>query len=215
MAVAMNSSDEIRMIARCIEGDAEAWTDLFHHHYPAICRFIFQLASDFTPEDVEEICQDTFLVAIKSLRSFNKKSRLQTWLFRIAANKSNDFRERKKATKRGGGAAILSIHAAENDDDKPVDPADPVPGPDEILATQEQIDLLYQTLALLGSPCQELLELRYFGELEYSEIAQQLNLHEKTVSSRLSRCMDKFKELARPIFHGANPTSFPSNPYAV
>jgi len=211
----MNSSDESQMIARCLKGDADAWDGIFHLHYPALCRFVFQLASDFTPEDVEEICQDTFILAIKNLGSFHKQSRLQTWLFRIAANKSKDYRERKNALKRGSGTPIISIHDVDNENGQLVDPPEPAPGPHQTLLNQECIDLLYQTISQLGSPCQELLELRYFGELEYAEIGHELDLHPKTVSSRLSRCMDRFKELARPIFSGGNRNSFPSNPYAV
>jgi RNA polymerase sigma factor (sigma-70 family) len=140
---------------------------------------------------------------------------LQTWLFRIAANKSKDFRERKNAIKRGSGTPSVSFNALNGKNGQPLDPPDSVPGPDQILLNKENLDLLYQAMAQLGSPCQELLELRYFGTLEYSEIAQELDLHPKTVSSRLSRCLDRFKELARPIFVGGNHKSFPSNPYAV
>ena len=51
----------------------------------------------------------------------------------------------------------------------------------------------------LGDPCREIIELRYFGDLEYEEIGRALNLNPKTVSSRLSRCLDRLQEIVRPV----------------
>ena len=55
-------------------------------------RFIFQLSSNFNHEDTEEICQETFLSVVKNLDTFGGRSTLRTWIFRIAANKSHDYR---------------------------------------------------------------------------------------------------------------------------
>src|SRR2546425_9078739 len=107
----MNSNPEAELLARCRKGDAEAWDELFDKHYAAAGRFVFQLAPDFTREDVEEVCQEAFLSVIKNLDSFSAKSRIQTWLFRIAGNKARDYRERQSAAKRGGGQAPISLHA--------------------------------------------------------------------------------------------------------
>ena len=92
---------EADLLARCRRGDAEAWDELFDLHYAAAGRFVFQLAADLTQEDTEEICQETFLSVIRNLDSFQGQSRFQTWLFRIAANKARDYRERCQAAKRG------------------------------------------------------------------------------------------------------------------
>src|SRR5438552_16302419 len=101
----MNSSSEseAELLARCRRGEAAAWDELFDRHYGASGRFIFQLGHDFTREDAEEICQEVFLSVIKNLDSFHGGSQFQTWLFRIAANKARDYRERQRAAKRGGG----------------------------------------------------------------------------------------------------------------
>ena len=60
--------------------------------------------------------------------------------------------------------------------------------------------LVQVALERLGDPCREIIELKYFGELSYEEIALELNLNPKTVSSRLSKCLDKLEEIARPMF---------------
>src|SRR6266436_9723915 len=83
------------LIVRCRSGDAGAWDALFDKYYPVAARFVFQLSADFSHEDTEEICQETFLSVVRSLRSFQGKSSFQTWLLRIAANKALDYREQK------------------------------------------------------------------------------------------------------------------------
>src|SRR5579859_11797 len=107
----MGPDAEADLIARCRQGEAAAWDELFDLHYAATGRFVFQLGTDFSPEDVEEICEEVFLSAIRNLASFHCRSRLQTWLFRIATNKARDYRERKLALKRGGGHVTLSLQA--------------------------------------------------------------------------------------------------------
>src|SRR5881396_3002172 len=112
----MSFDAEAELLARCRRGEAEAWNALFDRHYAAAGRFVFQLGFDFTREDVEEICQEVFLTVIKSLHSFQGNSQFQTWLFRIAANKARDYRQKQHAAKRGGGQIPVPLVTAPSDD---------------------------------------------------------------------------------------------------
>lgn len=207
----MNSTAETELLARCRRGEAEAWDELFTAHYDAAARFIFQLGTDFSREDAEEICQETFLAVINNLTSFQGGSQFQTWLFRIAANKARDFRERRQATKRGGGATTVSLHAEDAETGLAIDPPSNVPGPDASLLSGERFHLLRQAVDRLDDSCREVVELRYFGDLSYDEIAASLRLNVKTVSSRLSKCLDRLEAIARTIFSGDKTVAFPSN----
>ena len=190
---------EAELLAQCLAGKAEAWDALFNEHYGPAARFIFQLAPDFTHEDVEEVCQEVFLAVVRTLATFQGNSRFQTWLFRIAANKARDYRERGHAVKRGGRAVTVPLQTDPDSDLPPVDPPSPLPGPDLALLKAENISLVGRALEELGGPCQEIIELRYFADLSYEEIASSLALNQKTVSSRLSKCLDKLEELARRL----------------
>src|SRR5438128_2527879 len=118
----MGSDAEADLLDRCRKGDADAWDELFERHYAAAGRFVFQLGHDFTREDAEEICQEAFLAVIKNIESFHGQSQFQTWLFRIAANKARDYRERQQAAKRGGGQAPLSLQAEDPESGLVLDP---------------------------------------------------------------------------------------------
>jgi RNA polymerase sigma-70 factor, ECF subfamily len=196
---------EAELLARCRRGDAAAWDELFDTHYAAAGRFIYQLACGFTLEDADEICQESFLSVIKNLDSFHGQSRLQTWIFRIAANKARDFREKRQTAKRGGGQTTVSLQAENPETGLTPDPPANLPGPDEFLMNAESAELLQESLSRLDEPCREIVELRYFGDLSYEELGAALKLNPKTVSSRLSKCLDRLEEIARKIFSRENP----------
>jgi RNA polymerase sigma-70 factor (ECF subfamily) len=202
---------ETDLLARCRRGDEDSWNELFDRHYAATVRFVFQLGHDFTPEDAEEICQESFLSVIRNLNSFNGKSQFQTWLFRIAANKARDFRERAQAAKRGHGHKPLSLNAEDPETGLTLDPPSSEAPPDLRLLQSENAHLVHESLDRLGEPCREIIELRYFADLSYEEISASLGLNLKTVSSRLSKCLDKLELTMRTLFSGGQPSILPSN----
>jgi len=202
---------EANLLARCRRGEPDAWDELFNRHYAAAGRFVFQLASDFSREDVEEVCQEVFLSVIRNLESFHGESQFQTWLFRIAANKARDYREKLHAAKRGGGQTPLSLNAEDAETGLTLDPPSDKPSPDVDLLNVERAELVREALDQIGEPCREIIELRYFGDLSYEELSADLKLNPKTVSSRLSKCLDKLEAIARKIFSGEKTGAFPSN----
>ncbi|HTA30176.1 MAG TPA: RNA polymerase sigma factor [Candidatus Cybelea sp.] len=198
----MTADSDAPLVARCRQGDERAWDALFELHYAAAARFVFQLSPGFSHEDVEEICQETFLAVIKNIGSFQGGSRLQTWIFRIAANKARDYRERQQAAKRGGGQTVLSLQE-ENDDNSPsLQVPGSLPAPDSLLLRAEFAAQMELLLARLEEPCREIIQLRYFADLSYDELAGELKLNPKTVSSRLSKCLDKLEKIALEVFGG-------------
>jgi RNA polymerase sigma-70 factor, ECF subfamily len=198
VAVSDPGKADADLIARCRRGDADAWDALFDKYYPVAARFVFQLSADFNHEDTEEICQETFLAVVRSLTSFQGKSSFQTWLLRVAANKALDFRGKSRAEKRGGNVIQFSLDGAH--EQGKIDPPSRCPGPDTVLVNAETSRLIRQSLDQLDDPCREIIELRYYGDLSYTEIATELRLNPKTVSSRLSKCLDRLCLIAKKIF---------------
>jgi RNA polymerase sigma-70 factor, ECF subfamily len=205
----MSSNPEAELLARCRRGEARAWDELFDQHYAATGRFIFQLSSALSREDSEEICQETFLAVIGNIESFQGASQLQTWIFRIAANKTRDYCERQKAVKRGGGQSILSLDSEHPETGLALDPPSSAPTPDGALVASERAAQVGVALERLGDPCREIIELRYFGDLSYEEISASLELNVKTVSSRLSKCLDRLEGIMTAVFNGKD--SMPSS----
>lgn len=191
---------ESELIVRCQRADAEAWDTLFDKYYAVVARFVFQLSGDFSHEDTEEICQETFVSVVRNLGSFQAKSAFQTWLLRIASNKAMDYRAKTTAAKRGGNALHVPLQGTNGTDELAIDPPSPRAGPDALLQHAETFALVRQSLDRLDAPCREIIELRYYGDLGYAEIADELRLNPKTVSSRLSKCLDRLGAIAKQIF---------------
>jgi len=193
--VSMEAMSEHELVSQCKRGSAPAWDELFQRHYAATMRFIFQMVPSFTQEDAEEICQEAFLTVIRNLATFEGKSQLQTWIFKIAANKSRDFHDKQTAQKRGGGMMPLSLNAEDPETGLTIDPPSGRRSPDSELLSMESMQLVRAALDGLGDPCREVIELRYFADLSYEEIAASLALNVKTVSSRLSKCLDRLENI--------------------
>lgn len=195
----MPNDDDAPMVARCLQGDAAAWDELFRRHYDATARFIFQLSGDFTRDDAAEIAQETFLSVVQNLATFKGGSRLQTWIFRIAGNKARDAIEKRHAAKRGAGVIALSLQEADPQTGLTLDLVSPLPTPAELLQRSETADTLVEGLGHLSALCREVIELRYFGDLSYEEISLELELNAKTVSSRLSKCLDRLEDIVQQL----------------
>jgi RNA polymerase sigma-70 factor, ECF subfamily len=204
----MSADTEASLIARCRHGEDRAWDALFDLHYAAAARFVFQLSPAFSREDAEEICQETFLAVIKNIQSFEGGSRLQTWIFRIAANKARDYRERQQAAKRGGGQPVISLQQENGEESLPLQVPSSLPGPDALLLRAERASHVGLALERLEEPCREIIQLRYFADMSYDEIANELGLNPKTVSSRLSKCLDRLEKIAIEVFGGKKTAPF-------
>jgi RNA polymerase sigma-70 factor (ECF subfamily) len=92
-----------------------------------------------------------------------------------------------------------------------LDPPGTEAAPDVALLNSERAQYVHLALDRLGEPCREIIELRYFGDLSYEEISLELALNPKTVSSRLSKCLDRLEEVFRETFNGVKSAGFPSN----
>jgi RNA polymerase sigma-70 factor (ECF subfamily) len=106
---------------------------------------------------------------------------------------------------------VLSLQEDDPETGLTLDPPSSSPGPDAMLLNAERLRLLHQALDALGEPCREIIDLRYFGDLSYEEISAALELNQKTVSSRLSKCLDRLDEIVRKLFSGEKAAVFPSN----
>ena len=84
---------DIELIEQTLAGDQSAYTDLVKRHQ----RFVFTLALRFakTREDAEEIAQDCFIKAYRSLSSFKRQSKFTTWLYSIVYTTAMTFLRKK------------------------------------------------------------------------------------------------------------------------
>ncbi len=127
-------------------------------------------------EDAEDVAQDVFIEVYKSVHRFRKESDLNTWIYRIAINKSLDLLRKRKRKKRIGDLRAL-FHAK----------AKPADTPHQRLEETERKEILHQQIELLAENQRIALVLSQYEKLNNRQIATIMGTSEAAVESLLHR----------------------------
>ena len=123
---------------------------LYQEYFPRIYAFLYKLTEN--RDLAEELTQETFYQAIRTIDRYDGSCRISTWLCAIAKNVLITYRRKHKP------------HENLEDWDMPVEG-----GQDEIVRTEEKVELL-KKIHTLPDPYREVMYLRVFGELSFREI---------------------------------------------
>ena len=176
------------LIARTLGGDGAAFAVLVERFQ----RKIFRLALAIVRDDMEAdtITQDTFIQAYTHLAKFQGRSEFETWLTRIAINRSRDTLRRRR---------FVSLFAGEGGEEDAMmfEPIDERPDPErEIMARQLRVAIDRAERKLSGQQ-KVIFRLRHYENHSLEEIAELLGLRAGTVRAHLFRAVHKIrKELA-------------------
>jgi RNA polymerase sigma-70 factor (ECF subfamily) len=156
------------------------FTALFRAHYPRLYAYIRSRVND--RETAEDLTSATFERAFSRSHSYDPaKGSFPTWLFRIGHNLVVDH------------YTTTSRDPVSYDLDEVVGVAAADLSPEQQLLRQEQRQQLAETLTTLSDRDQEIIQLKFFGHLTNRDIAEVLELNEKTVSVIILRALQKLK----------------------
>ncbi len=172
------------------EQDQQAYAMLMKRYKKAVYFMVLKMIRD--ADDAEDLTMEAFAKAFKNLHRFKKDYTFSTWLFRIATNNTIDFIRKKKLktmslnttmTDDGGNAVTIDV---EDDDRNPQD---------EFIKSQ-RIEMVRIFVDKLPAKYRKLVQLRYFDELSYEEIAKELEKPLGTVKAQLHRSRELLYEIA-------------------
>jgi RNA polymerase sigma-70 factor, ECF subfamily len=177
------------LIAECIAGN-EAAIEMFVRQYEAS---IFRLALSIVGDQAEanEITQETFIAALRSLPAYQEKQSLKAWLYTIALNHSRSHLRKRKILERLR-TTLTTIFQVESQ--KEILPEDAV------LQSEKEAQI-WNALNQLDEPHRTVVVLRYFHELSIAEISEILSVNEGTIHSRLHNAREKLRD-ALKNWHG-------------
>jgi RNA polymerase sigma-70 factor (ECF subfamily) len=161
-------------------GDRDAFDELVRRHESAILGLCRALSGGSA--DAEDLAQEVFVRAWKSLRTFRGDSAFRTWLHRVAVNVARTHHASRGKIKR------LFRPASPRDEDPPV-AVEPI---DARLARR---DIVERALATLPDDLREAITLRDLQGLDYREIATVLDVPIGTVESRIFRARQRLRPL--------------------
>lgn len=161
-------AEELHLLARIREGDRRAFEELYRLYRPRLTRFLNTQVR--RPQLVEEVLDDTLMVVWDRPDSFRGASKFSTWIFAIAYRKAmkairrfDDPVDDPEADRRTSGAA----------------------SPEESLARQRNEALLIRAMDELSADHRAVVDLTYFHDMEYREIADILGCPVDTVKTRM------------------------------
>lgn len=175
------------LVEQCRAGDEEACEALVRQYQERVFALISRMTGD--PDRVEDIAQEVFLKAFRSLKSFRGGSRFYTWLYRITVNtvlntmRSQGRRQETSLDDLGG----LEVQA-----DADMEPA-------EVTARLELARRVREAIDQLEEPYRVIVYLRELEDLSYEEIAEVVKLPVGTVKSRLFRARQHLKGLLQDL----------------
>jgi RNA polymerase sigma factor (sigma-70 family) len=184
--------EDFRLIDKAtIENDEQAYADLMKRYKKPVYHMILKMVRNV--DDAEDLTIEAFAKAFRSLKRFKKDYTFSTWLFRIATNNAIDFIRKKKLE-------TMSLDTSFTDDsgeNVTIDVEDNDLNPMEETIKSQKIELIRVFVDKLPPKYQRLVKLRYFDELSYEEIAQELEAPLGTVKAQLHRARELMYDLVK------------------
>jgi len=177
-----NGPSDHEILQQVLRGDQQAYAEIVKRYQ----GFVFTIALRYTPnrEDAEEIAQDCFVKAYRSLSDFRGESKFSTWLYTIVTTTCLTFLRKKK----------LEVHSLDNE--RVFEAADAIDSGMRANQVEQKskVTMVNQAIAMLSPDDANIITLFYKGEQSLEEIAQILNLETNTVKVRLHRARQRLKE---------------------
>ena len=184
--------EDFKLIDMAVGGDDKAYAKLLQRYKRPVYHMILKMVRNV--DDADDLTMESFSKAFRSLHRFKKDFTFSTWLFRIATNNTIDYIRKKKLN-------TLSIENTYTDDDGQSvsidvkDEGNPDPQEEAIRAQKEELIQVF--VGMLPGKYQKLVRLRYFHEMSYEEIAEDLNAPLGTVKAQLHRARELLYDLVK------------------
>ena len=172
MDVSSNEDDDTNLVDSAVNGDASAFTQLFHRYYGMIYAFTYRLSLCET--DAQDITQETFIKAARSINCFRHDSSFKNWLYRIATHTGEDWRRGKvRRSRLAGELTSKTLEIERTSECQPV----------------------AEALGMLAHELRQAVVLVYYEEMSHAEAAKVAGCAETTISWRIFRAKRKLKDL--------------------
>lgn len=149
----------------------------------------YQLSKINNDNDAEDITIQTFSKAFDKIETFNEEYQFKTWLISISKNVHIDFLRKKKTT--------ILLDTSKEHEDEAFRVIDSAPSPEDKIITEQNLAKLLRDIKKLKPKYQEVINLRYFQELSYKEISEQINEPMNNVKVKLLRAKKLLAEIIK------------------
>jgi len=167
---------DLDLVRACLSGDRDAHAALLARYRDRIYGFILRMIRN--PDDAEDLAQEVFIKAFRSLSSYDLSRPFHPWLFRIARNAVIDFTRKRK----------VAFEVIE------FDISDSAPSVEETVASKLEAETMEKLIAALPLEFREVLLLHLGEGFAYSEIGEMLGVPVGTLKARVSRAREMLRK---------------------
>ena len=173
-----------QLISLAKQGDQQAFSKLMKKYRDSIFFTVLKMINN--RDDAEDIVLITFSKAFNNLQNYNEEFAFSTWLFKIATNNCIDFLRKKRIQT----TSLYHNSSDESEELKPIGIKDKNLDPAESIMKDQRVHKIREIVEQMNPKYKQLIELRYFDELSYEEIAEKTDLPLGTVKAQLFRAKD-------------------------
>ncbi len=181
----MEQTEEKRIIKSVLSGNSNDFEKLVLAHQRTVYNLAYRMVGN--EEDAEDLAQEAFVKAYKSLEGFRFDSKFSVWMYRLTTNICLDFLRSRRNKK----TISLNYFVSEDDEEIVTDIADERLSPENELEKKELREAVKRGISRLPDDMREILLLREIGDMSYEEISSELELEVGTVKSRIFRARKK------------------------
>ena len=193
-----NKDKDLMLVRRAKKGDYRSFDLLVLKYQSRAIAIAIKFVKDI--HIAEDIAQESFIKAYKSLNSFREESAFYTWLYRIVSNTSKNYVASKKRRKEYSESEFYS---AEDNHSNILD----ISGgdsPEDILAANDLRETIFAAVSNLPEEIKTAISLREFEGLSYEEISEVTSCPIGTVRSRIFRGREIIQERISPLLSNTN-----------
>ena len=176
------AKQDYKLIQMAVNGDERAYGELMGKYRDAIYFMLLKMVNN--KSDAEDLTIEAFGKAFKNIKQYTPNYAFSTWLFKIATNNCIDFIRKKKGNH-------VSIEYSNKEESEPnINLTSTSPDPEESMINHQKTKQMREIVKKLKPRYRNLVELRYFKEYSYEEIAEELKLPIGTVKAQLFRARE-------------------------
>jgi len=178
---AWDAEDEV-LVREIAQGDTDAFRQLFQRYYPRIYAFVLRRLGESTA--AEDTTVETFAELWRTAKRFRGESRPSTWIYGIAHFKALAAR---RAALRNKRSKVISV------DFETLSRAPDLEDFGDRLEAREEVRRVRQAVQALPQRYRQVIELAFFENLPYADIARRLGMAEGTVKTQVSRARERLR----------------------
>ncbi|MDG0973404.1 MAG: sigma-70 family RNA polymerase sigma factor [Crocinitomicaceae bacterium] len=175
---------DLGLVEKAKNGDQAAFAELMDRYRESVYFMLLKMIKN--SDDAEDLTIEAFGKAFNRLEQYSPSYAFSTWLFKIASNNCIDFIRKKRVYL----TSMDHAYANSDGDSVRIDVESNTLDPEEEIIKDQKVKMMRLVVSKLKPRYRELIEKRYFQELSYEEIAQEMDLPLGTVKAQLFRARD-------------------------